>query len=76
MSIEIVDPETVRVVEELARRLNVAPEEAVRRAGEAALARSSQEEDEAIERIVAEVKTLPVSDPRPIRDLLSADEPG
>ena len=75
MSIEIKDRETERVVRELARRLNVAPEEAVRRASEAALATAESDEDAAIESIVAEVKTLPVSDPRPIDELLSDDEP-
>jgi hypothetical protein len=34
------------------------------------------DEDAAIERIVAEVKTLPVADPRPIDELLSQEEPG
>jgi hypothetical protein len=76
MSIEITNPETERVVRELARRLNVEPEEAVRRASEAALEGRLDDEDAAIERIVAEVKTLPVADPRPIDELLSQEEPG
>lgn len=75
MSIEIDDPETVRVVKELARRLNVAPEEAVRRASEAALVEAADEEDAAIERILAEVRTIPATDSRPIEELLRDDEP-
>jgi hypothetical protein len=74
MSIKIDHPETERVVLELARRLNVEPTEAVRRASEAALA-SVDEEEAAVEAIVAEVRTLPVSDPRPIEDLLAEEEP-
>ncbi|MGD9814708.1 MAG: type II toxin-antitoxin system VapB family antitoxin [Hyphomonadaceae bacterium] len=73
MSIEIDDPETVRVVKELARRLNVEPEEAVRRASEAAL--RADEEDVAIQKIVDEVKKLPVADARPIDQLLDDEEP-
>jgi hypothetical protein len=76
MSIEIKDLETERVVRELARRMNVEPAEAVRRASEAALARDTVDEDEAIERVVQEVRTLPISDGRPIDDLLSEEEPG
>jgi hypothetical protein len=75
MSIEIKNPETERVVRELARRLNVEPDEAVRRVSEAALAEGT-DEDEAIERIVAEVRTLPVADARPIDELMSEEEPG
>jgi hypothetical protein len=76
MSIEITNPETERVVRELARRLNVEPDEAVRRASEAALEANPDDEDAAIEGIVAEVKSLPVSDARPIDQLLSQEEPG
>lgn len=75
MSIEITNPETERVVRELARRLNVDPDEAVRRASAAALASGLEDEDAAIDRIVTEVKKLPVSDDRPIDQLLSQEEP-
>ncbi|MGQ0532835.1 MAG: type II toxin-antitoxin system VapB family antitoxin [Caulobacteraceae bacterium] len=75
MSIEITNPETERVVRELARRLNVEPDEAVRRASEAALEGGLEDEEIAVERIVAEVKKLPVSDARPIDELLNEEEP-
>lgn len=75
MSIEIKDPETERLVRELARRLNVDPAEAVRRASAQALGEEADGEDAAIDAIVAEAKRLPVSDPRPIKDLRAEDEP-
>ncbi len=73
MSIEITDPDTERLVHELAKRMNVAPAEIVR-LGAHALARDSQE-DEAVERIVAEVGALPVFDNRSINELLAEEDP-
>lgn len=70
MSIEIKDLDTERLVRELARRLNVEPVEAVRRASQQALARDGEAEDEAISRIISEVRTLPVSDARSIDEIL------
>ena len=75
MSIEITNPETERIVRELARRLNVGPDEAVRRASEAALEADAQREDAAIERIVEEVRKLPVSDARAVDEILKEEEP-
>ena len=75
MSIEIPNPETERIVRELARRLNVGPDEAVRRASEAALEADAQSEDAAIERIVEEVRKLPVSDARAVDEILKEEEP-
>lgn len=72
MTITIQDPETERVVRELAQRLNVEPVEAVRRAAEAF---AEDDEERAIEEIVAEVRMLPISDPRPMKELLADEEP-
>jgi hypothetical protein len=71
MTIEIKDRETERLVRELAEKLHVEPEEAVRRAAEAF---SVDAEEREIEEIVAEVRKLPVSDPRPIKELLADEE--
>jgi hypothetical protein len=72
MTIEIKDPEAERLLRDLARRLNIGVDEAVRRAAEAF---SDDAEERDVEAIVAEVRTLPVSDPRPIKDLLADEEP-
>jgi len=71
MTIEIKDPATERLLRDIVRRLNVGLEEATRRAAEAFV----DDEERDIEEIVAEVRTLPVSDPRPIKELLTDEEP-
>jgi hypothetical protein len=73
MSTEIKDPETERVVRDLARRLNVEPDEAVRRAAEAFGADVDEERE--VDAIIAEVRRLRVADPRPIKELLADEEP-
>jgi hypothetical protein len=75
MSIEIVDPETERLVRELARRMNVAPEEAVRRASEVALAGAAKPPASAdlalAEAALKRLHALPVVDTTPAEEILS-----
>lgn len=77
MTIEIKDPETERVVRELARRLNTGPEEAVRRVSEQALAGDlTLPVDVAeIDRILDWFWEQPVKDARPMDELMADDEP-
>jgi hypothetical protein len=73
MSIEIKDPETERVVRELARRLNADPEEAVRRVSEDALARGAalSVDEVKIDAIIRQFRELPVADARPIEEIVN-----
>jgi hypothetical protein len=73
MSIEIKDPETERVVRELARRLNADPEEAVRRVSEDALARGAalSVDEVKIDAIIRRFRELPVADARPIEEIVN-----
>lgn len=73
MTIEITNPETERVVRELARRMNVEPEEAVRRASEAALAHGTAVDVDEIEidAILRRLHDLPVVDARTPDEILA-----
>ncbi|MBL8549619.1 MAG: type II toxin-antitoxin system VapB family antitoxin [Hyphomonadaceae bacterium] len=76
MGISIKDPETEAIIRKLAEKLDVGLTEAVKLAGQAELDRRSEEERERrIDEILAEASTIPVTDPRPIDELMADDEP-